>query len=238
MGVGTSLAVIPGLRHAEVHSSRAAASLRRHVVFASVDGARERGRDRRVPPGRAERVTAREWLDAMAGYRSPPQNMLVADRAGTIAIPGTTGRVSHPPRRRPAATGSAMDGRGRPIGRAIGPSRSTPRARRRHRASWRRPTRSRRTPQRPAPVSRRRLGRSVARPAHQHPAPRRSAVTPADGCKASGRPIREARAPTFLRGLLPAQPPRPTPRIRRLRTRPGCSRGGIAATPGRTRARG
>ncbi len=35
--------------------------------------------------------TAREWLDAMAGYRSPPQNMLVADRAGTIAI-RTTGR--------------------------------------------------------------------------------------------------------------------------------------------------
>jgi penicillin G amidase len=35
--------------------------------------------------------TAREWLAAMSGYRSPPQNMLVADRAGTIAI-RTTGR--------------------------------------------------------------------------------------------------------------------------------------------------
>ena len=33
--------------------------------------------------------TAREWLDAMADYRSPPQNMLVADRAGTIAIRST-----------------------------------------------------------------------------------------------------------------------------------------------------
>ena len=33
--------------------------------------------------------TAREWLDAMAAYRSPPQNMLVADRAGTIAIRST-----------------------------------------------------------------------------------------------------------------------------------------------------
>jgi penicillin G amidase len=35
--------------------------------------------------------SAREWLQAMAGYRSPPQNMLVADRAGTIAL-RTTGR--------------------------------------------------------------------------------------------------------------------------------------------------
>jgi penicillin amidase len=33
--------------------------------------------------------TAREWLQAMAGYRSPPQNMLVADRAGTIAVRST-----------------------------------------------------------------------------------------------------------------------------------------------------
>ena len=33
--------------------------------------------------------TARAWLDAMASYRSPPQNMLVADRAGTIAIRST-----------------------------------------------------------------------------------------------------------------------------------------------------
>lgn len=30
--------------------------------------------------------SARAWLDAMASYGSPPQNMLVADRAGTIAI--------------------------------------------------------------------------------------------------------------------------------------------------------
>lgn len=33
--------------------------------------------------------TAREWLDAMAGFQAPPQNMLVADRAGTIAIRST-----------------------------------------------------------------------------------------------------------------------------------------------------
>jgi penicillin amidase len=33
--------------------------------------------------------TAREWLDAMATYQSPPQNMLVADRSGTIAIRST-----------------------------------------------------------------------------------------------------------------------------------------------------
>jgi penicillin amidase len=33
--------------------------------------------------------TAREWLDAMRSYESPPQNMLVADRAGTIAIRST-----------------------------------------------------------------------------------------------------------------------------------------------------
>lgn len=33
--------------------------------------------------------TARDWLGAMALYRSPPQNMLVADRAGTIAIRST-----------------------------------------------------------------------------------------------------------------------------------------------------
>jgi penicillin amidase len=33
--------------------------------------------------------TAREWLDLMSAYRSPPQNMLVADRAGTIAIRST-----------------------------------------------------------------------------------------------------------------------------------------------------
>ena len=37
--------------------------------------------------GRAR--SAREWLDAMAPYRCPPQNMLVADRAGTIAIRST-----------------------------------------------------------------------------------------------------------------------------------------------------
>jgi penicillin amidase len=33
--------------------------------------------------------TAREWLDLASSYRSPPQNMLVADRAGTIAIRST-----------------------------------------------------------------------------------------------------------------------------------------------------
>ena len=33
--------------------------------------------------------TAREWLEAMASYQAPPQNMLVADRAGTIAIRST-----------------------------------------------------------------------------------------------------------------------------------------------------
>ena len=33
--------------------------------------------------------TTREWLDAMRSYQSPPQNMLVADRAGTIAIRST-----------------------------------------------------------------------------------------------------------------------------------------------------
>jgi penicillin G amidase len=37
----------------------------------------------------AHATTAREWLDAMAAYRAPPQNMLVADRAGTIAIRST-----------------------------------------------------------------------------------------------------------------------------------------------------
>jgi penicillin amidase len=33
--------------------------------------------------------SAGEWLDAMAGYRAPAQNMLVADRSGTIAIRST-----------------------------------------------------------------------------------------------------------------------------------------------------
>jgi penicillin G amidase len=33
--------------------------------------------------------TAQEWLDAMRSYASPPQNMLVADRTGTIAIRST-----------------------------------------------------------------------------------------------------------------------------------------------------
>lgn len=33
--------------------------------------------------------TAGEWLAAMASYRTPPQNMLVADRSGTIAIRST-----------------------------------------------------------------------------------------------------------------------------------------------------
>ncbi len=33
--------------------------------------------------------TAREWHEAMTPYRSPPQTMLVADRAGTIAIRST-----------------------------------------------------------------------------------------------------------------------------------------------------
>lgn len=33
--------------------------------------------------------TARHWLDAMAEYRAPAQNMLVADTAGTIAIRST-----------------------------------------------------------------------------------------------------------------------------------------------------
>ncbi len=40
--------------------------------------------------GRAARAAdARAWLDSMAGYRSPAQNMLVADRGGTIAIRST-----------------------------------------------------------------------------------------------------------------------------------------------------
>jgi len=33
--------------------------------------------------------TAREWLEATSAFRTPPQNMLVADRAGTIAIRST-----------------------------------------------------------------------------------------------------------------------------------------------------
>lgn len=39
----------------------------------------------------ARAKSAREWLDAMIAWRSPPQNLLVADRAGTIAV-RTTGR--------------------------------------------------------------------------------------------------------------------------------------------------
>jgi penicillin G amidase len=39
----------------------------------------------------ARATSAHAWLDAMTGYQAPPQNMLVADRAGTIAI-RTTGR--------------------------------------------------------------------------------------------------------------------------------------------------
>ena len=39
----------------------------------------------------ARASSAHEWLDAMAAYQSPPQNMLVADRAGSIAV-RTTGR--------------------------------------------------------------------------------------------------------------------------------------------------
>ena len=40
--------------------------------------------------GRAARAAdARAWLDSMAGYRAPAQNMLVADRGGTIAIRST-----------------------------------------------------------------------------------------------------------------------------------------------------
>jgi penicillin G amidase len=35
--------------------------------------------------------SARQWLDAMTSWRSPPQNLLVADRAGTLGI-RTTGR--------------------------------------------------------------------------------------------------------------------------------------------------
>ncbi|HEX6966616.1 MAG TPA: penicillin acylase family protein, partial [Gemmatimonadaceae bacterium] len=37
----------------------------------------------------AHATSARAWLDAMAGYVAPAQNMLVADRAGTIAIRST-----------------------------------------------------------------------------------------------------------------------------------------------------
>lgn len=39
----------------------------------------------------ARAVSVREWLDAMTGWRSPPQNLLVADRAGAIAV-RTNGR--------------------------------------------------------------------------------------------------------------------------------------------------
>jgi penicillin G amidase len=39
----------------------------------------------------ARAASAAEWLDAMTAYQTPPQNMLVADRAGTIAL-RTTGR--------------------------------------------------------------------------------------------------------------------------------------------------
>jgi penicillin amidase len=40
--------------------------------------------------GRAGRArSASAWLDSMAGYRAPAQNMLVADRQGTIAIRAT-----------------------------------------------------------------------------------------------------------------------------------------------------
>jgi penicillin G amidase len=40
--------------------------------------------------GRAARAgSASAWLDSMAGYRAPAQNMLVADRRGTIAIRST-----------------------------------------------------------------------------------------------------------------------------------------------------
>jgi penicillin amidase len=40
--------------------------------------------------GRAARAgTAAAWLDSMAGYQAPAQNMLVADRRGTVAIRST-----------------------------------------------------------------------------------------------------------------------------------------------------
>ena len=54
--------------------------------------------------------STREWLDAMAAYRSPPQNMLVADRAGRIAV-RSTGRF---PIRAGGGRGDRMqDGRSR-----------------------------------------------------------------------------------------------------------------------------
>jgi penicillin amidase len=40
----------------------------------------------------ARATTALGWLDSMATYQAPPQNMLVADRSGTIAI-RSTGRL-------------------------------------------------------------------------------------------------------------------------------------------------
>jgi penicillin amidase len=49
----------------------------------------ERGWETGAFHGAARARTVREWLDAMATYRSPPQNMLVADREGTIAVRST-----------------------------------------------------------------------------------------------------------------------------------------------------
>ena len=101
-------------------------------------------RDGGVPSGARRARTAREWLDAMASYRSPPQNMLVADRAGTIAIrshrtvsdaPGRRPRRSHPRR---------LDPRER-IGPATGPWPTIHRPLRPRRASSPPPIRSRRT---------------------------------------------------------------------------------------------
>ena len=70
--------------------------------------------------------TAREWLDAMAAYRSPPQNMLVADRAGRspCAAPDAFGSRRRRQGRSPAGralAGGGLDGR--LAGRGVSPER-------------------------------------------------------------------------------------------------------------------
>ena len=115
--------------------------------------------------------SAKAWLDAMTSWDSPPQNLLVADRAGTIAI-RTTGRF---PIRAGAGRGDRVhDGTSRandwignwpPIGMAPvnQPGTGVSRVRQSGAAG----------PAGPAALLRRRLARAVAGASHQPPAARR-----------------------------------------------------------------
>jgi penicillin amidase len=164
--------------------------------------------------GRAARAAdARAWLDSMAGYRAPAQNMLVADRGGTIAI-RSTGRFP-PPARRPRRPRAPRRHQRQRLDRGVVGGRDAPGHRPRAGVPRLGQPAAGGSTGRPA-LPGRQLVFPVAGPAHQCAAARRQRGHPGRDAALPDRPRKRGRRP--LRAGLPGRGrPQPGARFRGAR---------------------